>query len=101
MNTPVKIEDAIKTETAVIEVNEEVNESVKVSFFRHGSFGLTALVLFTKYFVKKPQMIAVIPDSAIRTENKKAPLKFIPLKLTDGKLIDAIPLKKIKVTVKK
>ena len=46
-------------------------------------------------------MIAVIPDSAIRSENKKAPLKFIPLKLTDGKLIDAIPLKKIKVTVKK
>lgn len=78
LNTPVKIEDAIKTETAVIEVNEEVNESVK-----------------------KPQMIAVIPDSAIRTENKKAPLKFIPLKLTDGKLIDAIPLKKIKVTVRK
>lgn len=36
MNTPVKIEDAIKTETAVIEVNEEVNESVKVRFSRHG-----------------------------------------------------------------
>ena len=31
LNTPVKIEDAIKTETAVI---EEVNESVKVGFFR-------------------------------------------------------------------
>ena len=99
MNPPVKIEDAIKTETAVIEVNEEVNESVKVSFFAKGL--LTDLELFTKCFVKKPQMIAVIPDSAIRTENKKAPLKFIPLKLTDGKLIDAIPLKKIKVTVKK
>merc|ERR1712131_23490 len=79
LNTPVKIEDAIKTETAVIEeVNDEINESVK-----------------------KPQMIAVIPDSAIRTENKQTPLKFIPLKLNDGKLVDAIPLKKIKVTVKK
>jgi len=77
LNTPVKIEDAIKTETAVIEeVNDEINES-------------------------KPQMIAVIPDSAIRTENKQTPLKFIPLKLNDGKLVDAIPLKKIKVTVKK
>ena len=74
-----KIEEApIKTETAVIEqTQEEDNKS------------------------KKPQMIAVIPDSAIRSENKKSPLKFIPLKLTDGKLIDAIPLKKIKVTVKK
>ena len=30
MDTPVKIEDAIKTETAVI---EEVNESVKVNYF--------------------------------------------------------------------
>ena len=46
-------------------------------------------------------MIAVIPDSAIRTENQKTPLKFIPLKLNDGKLVEAIPLKKIKVTVKK